>query len=66
VGQSNGNRADVIGTVDSSYQQYAEGFMATCKLNRMSFDCEIGYIRRTSDDGGGDTLGLAGLSDLED
>jgi hypothetical protein len=66
VGYSTGDNGDFIGTLNSSYRQYTAGFVANYKLVRTSFDGQLGYTRRTSDFGDGNTAGLTGLIDFKD
>jgi hypothetical protein len=66
VGYSTGDNGGFIGTVNSSYRQYTAGLVAAYKLDRTSFDGQVGYTSRTSDDGGGNTAGLTGLIDFRD
>ncbi len=65
-GYMTGDNGDVNGVTDSSYTQRTAGLVANYKLNRTSFDGEVGYSRRSSDDGSGTTSGLTGLIDFKD
>jgi hypothetical protein len=62
----NGGATGVAGAADSTYSQYMAGFLANYKLERTSFDGQLGYSRRTSDDGLDVLSGLTGLIDFKD
>ena len=66
VGYSNGVNGSSNGTVNSTYREYTAGLVAAYKLNRTSLDGQVGYTRRTSDSGYGNTAGLTGLLDFKD
>ncbi len=61
-----GNYDNANGTENPSYIETTAGALANYKLERTSFDGQIGYTRRVSDTGSDNTAGFTGLLDFKD
>jgi hypothetical protein len=61
-----GDYTDANGTQDPSYSQKSAGFLANYKLNRTTFEGQVGYTDRTSATGIDNASGLTALLDFKD
>ena len=65
AGYSTGDYGGSIGTNNPTYSQSTIGFLTSYKVNRMTYEGQIGYTRRSSDTGDNNSSGLTGLLDLK-